>query len=49
MLRMADKESWLAVDNYVTDPLCENDKDDRNRRELSGKQRKRRSQGGRNR
>ena len=29
MLRMADKASWLAVDKYVTDPLCLNDEDDR--------------------
>ena len=29
MLRMADKVLWLAVDKYVKDPLCENDKDDR--------------------
>ena len=29
MLRMADKASWLAVDKYVTDPLCLDDEDDR--------------------
>ena len=23
MLKMADKASWLAVDKYVPDPLCE--------------------------
>ena len=29
MVRMADKASWLAVDKYVADPLCDNDKDDK--------------------
>ena len=29
MLRMADKASWLAVDKYVADPLCDNDEDDK--------------------
>ena len=29
MLRMADKVSWLAVDKYVTDPLCKDAEDDR--------------------
>ena len=29
MLKMADKASWLAVDKYVADPLCDNDEDDR--------------------
>ena len=29
MLRTADKASWLAVDKYVTDPLCLDDEDDR--------------------
>ena len=29
MLRNTDKASWLAVDNFVTDPFCENDKDDK--------------------
>ena len=29
MLRMADKVSWSAVDKYVTDPLCDNDEDDK--------------------
>ena len=28
MLKMADKVSWLAIDNYVTDPICEDDEDD---------------------
>ena len=27
MLRLADKASWQAVDNYIKDPLCENDED----------------------
>ena len=26
---MADKVSWLAVDKYVADPLCDNDEDDK--------------------
>ena len=29
MLRMADKASWLVVDKYVADPLCDNDEDDK--------------------
>ena len=29
ILRLANKASWMAVENYVTDPLCENDEDDR--------------------
>ena len=27
MLRHANKASWTAVDNRVTDPLCDNDED----------------------
>ena len=29
MLRMADKVSWLAVDKFVADPLCDNDEEDK--------------------
>lgn len=29
ILRMADKASWLAVNDYVMDLLCENEEDDR--------------------
>ena len=29
MLRMANKASWLVVNKYVTDPLCENEEDER--------------------
>ena len=29
MLRLADKASWLALDKYVTDPLCNTEEDDR--------------------
>ena len=29
MLKMADKASWLAVDKYAADPLCDNDEDDK--------------------
>ena len=29
MLKMADKESWLAVTKYAADPLCDNDEDDK--------------------
>ena len=29
MLRMADKVSWSDVDEHVTDPLCDNDEDDK--------------------
>ena len=29
MLRMADKVSWLAVEKYVADPLCDNEDDDK--------------------
>ena len=29
MLKMADKVSWLAVEKYVADPLCDNDEEDR--------------------
>ena len=29
MLRMAEKASWLAVDKYAADPLCDNDEDDK--------------------
>ena len=29
MLRMANKVSWLAVEKYVADPLCDNDEDDK--------------------
>ena len=28
-LKLADKSSWLAVDHYVRDPLCQTDEDDR--------------------
>ena len=29
MLKMADKASWLAVEKYAADPLCDNDEDDK--------------------
>ena len=29
MIKIADKASWLAVDKYVADPLCDNDEDDK--------------------
>ena len=29
MLRMANKVSWLAVDKFVADPLCDNDEEDK--------------------
>ena len=28
-LKLADKSSWLAVDHYIRDPLCQTDEDDR--------------------
>lgn len=29
MLRMTNKASWSVVNKYVTDPLCENEEDER--------------------
>ena len=29
MLKMADQASWLAVDKYIADPLCNDAEDDR--------------------
>ena len=29
MLKMMDKVSWLAVDEYVADPLCKDEEDDK--------------------
>ena len=29
VLRMADRVSWLAVDKYQADPLCEGEEDDK--------------------
>ena len=29
MLKMADKVSWLVVYEYVADPLCKNEEDDK--------------------
>ena len=29
ILRMADKVSWMAVEKFIADPLCDNDEEDR--------------------